>query len=105
MFIDMVVSLGNKSFWATQESSYQLIFTLGDLGIFGLLEILTIKFWTNNKFCCLLSLFLFIQKFINCYISYVNMIPESTFLFYRQCSFNIRKLGQLWPLGTALSQT
>ena len=59
-----------------------VIFTMGDLRIFGLLEILMSEFWAN-KFCPLLSL-LFSERFINCYIAYsmCDIVPESIFLFY-----------------------
>ena len=30
------------------------------------------EFWANNKFCRPSSLFLFSQRFMNCYISYVR---------------------------------
>ena len=52
------------------ESSSWLIFILGVLRIFGLLEILSIEFWANFRFCHLLSHFLFNQRFINWYILY-----------------------------------
>ena len=55
------------------ESSSRLFLTLCDLRTFGLLpEILTSEFWVDNKLYHLLSLLLFSQRFINCYIPYIR---------------------------------
>ena len=54
---------------------------MGDLRIFGLLEIMMKEFWAN-KFCRFLSLFLFSQDLVIVILRMSDMVPESTFLFY-----------------------
>ena len=78
-----VAKLGDKSRIGLQENSpARLIFTMGDLRIFGLLEILMSEFYAK-KFCRFLSLFSFSQRFSNIVILRMSdMVPESKFLFY-----------------------
>ena len=64
--------------WATRKSSLRLIFTMGDLRIFGLLEIMMNEFWAN-KFCRFLSLFLFSQDLVIVILRMPDMVPSPHF--------------------------